>query len=53
MPLTFKSALVDAGIDPKTVRLLRHKDSIAGPVIAAERSIARLVGGRPVRPVGG
>ena len=29
MPLTFKSALVDAGIDPKTVRLLCHKDSKA------------------------
>jgi hypothetical protein len=29
MPLTFKAALVDAGIDPKTVRLLRHKDSKA------------------------
>jgi hypothetical protein len=29
MPLTFESALVDAGIDPKTVRLLRHVDSKA------------------------
>jgi hypothetical protein len=29
MSLTFKSALVDAGIDPETVRLLRHKDSKA------------------------
>jgi hypothetical protein len=29
MPLTFKSALTDAGIDPTKVRLLRHQDSTA------------------------
>jgi hypothetical protein len=31
MPLTFKDALTDAGIDPKKVRFLRHVDREADP----------------------
>jgi hypothetical protein len=29
MPLTFRTALVDVGVDPKKVRLLRHQDAKA------------------------